>query len=95
MGHELENHSINKSDEYNRPSSFIEKLGANTDTILQHFFERWGTFCAERPWLTLFLGACVVIGLGHGIKHLKVRFYLFTTNISKLYIYLWHCFIYL
>lgn len=72
MGHEMENHSINKSDEYDKPSSFIEKLGANTDTILQKFFERWGTFCAERPWLILFFGACLVIGLGHGIKYLKV-----------------------
>ncbi|CAG9824579.1 unnamed protein product [Phaedon cochleariae] len=73
MGHELETHSINKSsDDYDKPSSFIEKLGANTDTYLQKGFEKWGTFCAERPWLILFLGACLVMGLGHGIKYLKI-----------------------
>jgi Niemann-Pick C1 protein len=73
IGHELDTHSINKMPgEYDTSSSFLEKLGANTDTFLQRFFERWGTMCAERPWLILFLGACVVIGLGHGIKYLKV-----------------------
>ena len=73
IGHELDTHSINKMPgEYDNPSSFLEKLGANTDTFLQRFFERWGTACAEKPWLVLFLGACVVIGLGHGIKYLQV-----------------------
>lgn len=76
MGHELETHSINKTiEDYERSSSFLEKLGANTDTYLQKFFEKWGTYCAGRPWLILFLGACVVVGLGHGIKYLKVRYY--------------------
>lgn len=54
-------------------SSFIEKLGANTDHYLQEFFVYWGTKCAERPWLVLFLGGCFVIALGHGIKYLKVN----------------------
>ncbi|XP_056644165.1 NPC intracellular cholesterol transporter 1-like isoform X3 [Diorhabda sublineata] len=73
QAHEMETHSINKSPEdYEKVSSFIEKLGANTDTFLQFIFEKWGTFCAERPWLVLFLGACLVIGLGHGIKYLKI-----------------------
>ncbi|XP_044253675.1 NPC intracellular cholesterol transporter 1 isoform X1 [Tribolium madens] len=73
IGHELDTHSINKMPgEYESGSSFLEKLGANTDTFLQRFFEYWGTMCAERPWLVLFLGACIVVGLGHGIKYLKV-----------------------
>lgn len=52
--------------------SFIEKLGANTDTYIQRFFQYWGWFCAEKPWLILFLGACAVVGLGHGIKYLHI-----------------------
>lgn len=72
-GHEMDTHSINKSVEnYDKPSSFIERLGANTDAYLQKFFEKWGTYCAENPWLVLFFGACVVVGLGHGIKYLNV-----------------------
>ncbi|XP_017782929.1 PREDICTED: Niemann-Pick C1 protein isoform X2 [Nicrophorus vespilloides] len=72
--HELDTHSINKMPgEYDVvSSSFLEKLGANTDTYLQRFFERWGVYCASRPWFVLFLGACLVIALGHGIKYLKV-----------------------
>ncbi|XP_045477645.1 NPC intracellular cholesterol transporter 1 isoform X2 [Harmonia axyridis] len=53
-------------------SSFLERLGVFTDTSIQNFFERWGVFCAEYPWLVLFLGSCVVIGLGHGIIKLKI-----------------------
>lgn len=73
IGHEMDAHSINKStNDYDHPSSFIEKLGANTDTFLQRIFEWWGTLCAEKPWLILFLGLCVFLGLGHGVKYLKV-----------------------
>nr|CAH7739258.1 unnamed protein product [Callosobruchus chinensis] len=71
--HELDSHSINKSsEEYEKPSSLIEKLGANSDLYLQKFFEKWGTYCAQKPWLVLFLGGCLVVTLGHGIKYLKV-----------------------
>ncbi|XP_076272104.1 Niemann-Pick type C-1a isoform X2 [Rhynchophorus ferrugineus] len=73
MGHEMDTHSINKiPGEYDQPSSFIERLGANTDSYLQQFFQSWGTFCARKPWLVLFLGASVVIALGHGIKYLQI-----------------------
>ncbi|CAH1135903.1 unnamed protein product [Ceutorhynchus assimilis] len=73
LGHEMDTHSINKiPGEYDAPSSFIERLGANTDSYLQKFFEKWGTVCAERPWLVLFIGACVVVSLGHGVKYLKI-----------------------
>lgn len=71
--HEMDTHSITKMPgEYDVPSSFIEKLGANTDTYLQNFFEKWGVLCASKPWLVLFLGGCFVVGLGHGIKYLHV-----------------------
>lgn len=69
----MDTHSISKMPgDYEVASSFIEKLGANTDSFLQKFFERWGTTCANKPWLILFVGACVVVALGHGIKYLKV-----------------------
>lgn len=71
--HEMDTHSISKMPgEYETTSSFLERLGANTDTYLQQFFQMWGTKCAERPWVVLFLGACLVVGLAHGVKYLKV-----------------------
>jgi len=36
--------------------------------------------CARCPWLVLFLGFCVVVGLGHGIKYMQV-----TTNPVELW----------
>ncbi|CAH0564150.1 unnamed protein product, partial [Brassicogethes aeneus] len=72
LGHEMDTHSINKAPGEHTTSSFIERLGANTDSLLQKFFERWGVFCAERPWLILLLGAFLVTACGHGIKYLKV-----------------------
>ncbi|EFN76828.1 NPC intracellular cholesterol transporter 1 isoform X4 [Harpegnathos saltator] len=53
-------------------STFIEKLGAGTDKLLQEFFCKWGTVCASRPWAILFLGFLLIVGLGHGIKYIKV-----------------------
>ncbi|XP_067212878.1 NPC intracellular cholesterol transporter 1 isoform X4 [Linepithema humile] len=53
-------------------STFIEKLGAGTDKFLQEFFCKWGTFCASRPWLILFLGFLFIVALGHGIKYIQV-----------------------
>ncbi|KAG7205223.1 hypothetical protein KM043_018307 [Ampulex compressa] len=53
-------------------STFIERLGAGTDKLLQEFFCWWGTACASRPWLILFLGFLFIVGLGHGIKYIHV-----------------------
>ncbi|KAK2584243.1 hypothetical protein KPH14_006655 [Odynerus spinipes] len=53
-------------------STFIEKLGAGTDKLLQEFFCWWGTVCASRPWLVLFLGFLFIVGLGRGIKYMNV-----------------------
>ncbi|XP_020285884.1 Niemann-Pick C1 protein isoform X4 [Pseudomyrmex gracilis] len=53
-------------------STFIEKLGAGTDKVLQEFFCKWGTFCASRPWLILFLGFLLIVALAHGIKYVKI-----------------------
>lgn len=32
----------------------------------------FSTVCASRPWLILFLGFLLIIGLGHGIKYIQV-----------------------
>ncbi|XP_012258607.2 NPC intracellular cholesterol transporter 1 isoform X2 [Athalia rosae] len=61
-------------------SSFIERLGAGTDKVLQEFFCWWGTACASRPWSVLFLGFLFIVTLGHGIKYLQV-----TTNPVELW----------
>ncbi|PNF25098.1 hypothetical protein B7P43_G01990, partial [Cryptotermes secundus] len=60
--------------------SFLEKLGAGTDALLGDFFWWCGTGCARYPWLVLFVGLCVVVGLGHGIKYINV-----TTNPVELW----------
>lgn len=57
---------------FEEQSTFIEKLGAGTDKFLQEFFCKWGTFCASRPWLILFLGFLLIVALGHGIKYMQV-----------------------
>ncbi|XP_066999010.2 NPC intracellular cholesterol transporter 1 [Anabrus simplex] len=53
-------------------ASVLEKLGAETDRVLEDFFQWWGTLCAANPWPVLFFGLCVVVGLGHGIKYMQV-----------------------
>ncbi|PZC81097.1 hypothetical protein B5X24_HaOG213437 [Helicoverpa armigera] len=61
-------------------ASFFEKLGAETETKMEDFFQWWGTLMASHPWLVLFLGLCVVVGLGHGISCMRV-----TTNPVELW----------
>lgn len=39
-------------------SGYFEKLGAKTESVLEYFFTKWGTYCASKPWLVLFLGEC-------------------------------------
>lgn len=36
--------------------SFFEKLGANTESKLEDFFQWWGYTMASSPWVVLFLG---------------------------------------
>ncbi|XP_068617935.1 NPC intracellular cholesterol transporter 1 isoform X2 [Battus philenor] len=61
-------------------ATFFEKLGAETETKLEDFFQWWGCIMASRPWIVLFLGLCLVVGLGHGIKYMQV-----TTNPVELW----------
>ncbi|KAF9419459.1 hypothetical protein HW555_003959 [Spodoptera exigua] len=61
-------------------ASFFEKLGAETETKMEDFFQWWGYHMASRPWLVLFVGLCVVVGLGHGISYMRV-----TTNPVELW----------
>ncbi|KAI5637788.1 sterol-sensing domain of SREBP cleavage-activation domain-containing protein [Phthorimaea operculella] len=61
-------------------ATFLERLGATTETKLEDFFQWWGTQMAQRPWVVLFFGLCLVVGLGHGIKYMQV-----TTNPVELW----------
>ncbi|KAG8224451.1 hypothetical protein J437_LFUL003174, partial [Ladona fulva] len=60
--------------------SLLERLGASMDRFLEDTFQAWGTACARNPWPVLFLGFCVIVGLGHGIKYIHV-----TTNPVELW----------
>ncbi|XP_055386647.1 NPC intracellular cholesterol transporter 1 isoform X2 [Condylostylus longicornis] len=51
---------------------YFEKLGANTESFLESFFEKWGTFFATFPKSTLLAGAIIVIIFSTGIKYLKI-----------------------
>ncbi|XP_047992313.1 NPC intracellular cholesterol transporter 1 isoform X1 [Leguminivora glycinivorella] len=61
-------------------ATFFEKLGADTETKLEDFFQWWGYHMASKPWIVLFAGLCVVVGLGHGIYYMQV-----TTNPVELW----------
>ncbi|KAK9885215.1 hypothetical protein WA026_010720 [Henosepilachna vigintioctopunctata] len=70
---EVDGQSVNRAQgAYDTHSSFFERLGIFTNNFLKNFFERWGIYCAENPWLILFLGFCLITGLGHGIKYLEI-----------------------
>lgn len=49
-------------------SGYFERLGAKTETILEKYFTIWGTYCANNPWLILFLG-------NQNIKYTKNRWF--------------------
>lgn len=36
--------------------TFLERLGADTETKMEDFFQWWGHAMAARPWLVLFCG---------------------------------------
>ncbi|XP_045537295.1 NPC intracellular cholesterol transporter 1 isoform X3 [Papilio machaon] len=61
-------------------ATFFERLGAETETRLEDFFQWWGCIMASRPWIVLFLGLCFVVSLGFGIKYMQV-----TTNPVELW----------
>lgn len=35
---------------------YFERLGARTEIFFEKGFTAWGTWCANNPWLVLFLG---------------------------------------
>ncbi|KAH8329144.1 hypothetical protein KR074_004746 [Drosophila pseudoananassae] len=65
---------------YREDDSYFEKLGARTETFLEHFFTKWGTFFAGNPWMTLVAGACLVCVLGYGVSYINI-----TTDPVKLW----------
>lgn len=60
--------------------SYFEKLGAQTETLLQNIFTKGGTFFASNPWMTLFAGATLVAILGYGVTYMDI-----TTDPVKLW----------
>ncbi|XP_076084000.1 NPC intracellular cholesterol transporter 1-like isoform X2 [Mytilus galloprovincialis] len=60
--------------------SFMEKLGAAMERILQRTFTRWGACCARHPVLVIVLGVIIAGGLSAGIALFKV-----TTNPVELW----------
>ncbi|KAL3273722.1 hypothetical protein HHI36_015151 [Cryptolaemus montrouzieri] len=70
---EIDGRSMTKTrGSYDVHSSLLERLGVFTDNYIKGFFERWGCYCAEHPWFILFLGGCLIVGLGHGVKYLQI-----------------------
>lgn len=51
----------------------MEKLGDGKDDLLEKLFYWWGKGCDSYNWIVLFLGICVIVGLGNGIKYIKVK----------------------
>lgn len=37
-------------------ATFFERLGAETETKLEDFFQWWGCIMASKPWIVLFIG---------------------------------------
>lgn len=54
---ELSQHPNAATASYNDEDiGYFERLGANTETLLEKYFTIWGTYCANNPWFILFLG---------------------------------------
>uniref|UniRef100_A0AAG5DBY3 SSD domain-containing protein n=1 Tax=Anopheles atroparvus TaxID=41427 RepID=A0AAG5DBY3_ANOAO len=67
-------------DDDDEESGYFERLGAKTETALEHFFTAWGTTCAKHPWLVLLGGLVFIVAMGMGITFLRV-----TTNPVELW----------
>ena len=52
--------------------SCLEKTGSWMETLLESFFQAWGTFCARHPVLVIVLGLVVAGGLSAGISMFQV-----------------------
>ncbi|XP_050076475.1 NPC intracellular cholesterol transporter 1 isoform X2 [Anopheles maculipalpis] len=71
---------VGAADEDDDESGYFERLGAKTETALEHFFTAWGTTCAKHPWLVLLGGLIFIVAMGMGINFLRV-----TTNPVELW----------
>lgn len=60
--------------------SYLERVGARTEALLQRSFMTWGGFCARHPGTVLILGLVVCTGLSCGLVMFKV-----TTDPVKLW----------
>lgn len=48
--------SANNTERDSVDAGLFERLGAKTEDFFEVFFTSWGTWCANNPWLVLFLG---------------------------------------
>ncbi|KAL4714887.1 hypothetical protein ACJJTC_012559 [Scirpophaga incertulas] len=71
--------NIDQTEEVDTPT-FCETLGAGTESMLEDFFQWWGHLMASKPWTVLFIGFCVIVALGHGMKYIQL-----TTNPVELW----------
>ncbi|XP_061516670.1 NPC intracellular cholesterol transporter 1 isoform X3 [Anopheles gambiae] len=71
---------VGAADDDDDESGYFERLGAKTETALEHFFTAWGTTCAKHPWLVLLGGLLFIVAMGMGINFLRV-----TTNPVELW----------
>uniref|UniRef100_A0A182NUF5 SSD domain-containing protein n=1 Tax=Anopheles dirus TaxID=7168 RepID=A0A182NUF5_9DIPT len=71
---------VGAADDDDDESGYFERLGAKTETALEHFFTTWGTTCAKHPWLVLLGGLVFIVAMGMGINFLRV-----TTNPVELW----------
>ncbi|XP_055301385.1 NPC intracellular cholesterol transporter 1 isoform X4 [Sitodiplosis mosellana] len=69
---DLDRHQNNGMGSDEADSGYFERLGAHTEIFFEKCFTAWGTWCANNPWLVLFIGFCFVCAMGHGIKYLKI-----------------------
>lgn len=54
---ELNTHnSANNTEQDDSDAGYFERLGAKTEDFFEVCFTSWGTWCANNPWLVLFLG---------------------------------------
>lgn len=61
----LENISLSQA-------SYLDKVGARLDRMLERTFTRWGTFCARWPKAVLCVGVLVAVAIGCGAAMFEV-----------------------
>lgn len=53
-------------------SGYFEKLGARTETLLEHLFTKLGTFCAGNPVPVMLVGLVIVVAFANGLMYMQI-----------------------